>query len=115
MEKEQLVLIKNYNKFVDYVYNPIINTNRKHKILRDKVLDLILEQYKLFHIAIKSNQISRLYEADAGISIIRDSLRLLNHRRGDRRSLSSKQQAVAEILLSECGKIIGKMIINKRK
>ena len=113
--KEHLIIIEKYNRFVNYVYNPLINTNRKHKVARDSLLQAISEQYKLFHYAVKSNQKSRIYDADAGLSYIRSLMRLLIHRKidngkNDRRCFTLKQVSVAEALLAETGAMLGSML-----
>ncbi|WP_435659253.1 hypothetical protein [Ignatzschineria indica] len=108
--KENLIIIEKYNRFVNYVYNPLINTNRKHKVARDALLQAISEQYRLFHYAVKSNQKSRIYDADAGLSYIRSLMRLLIHNKNDRRCFTLKQISVAESLLAEVGAILGSML-----
>lgn len=108
--RENLVLIEKYSRFVEYIYKPTINTNRKHKVARDALVGAIQDQYRLLHFAIKSNQRSRVYEADAGLSYIRSLMRLLIHREEDRRAFSIKQITTAEALLSEVGAIINAMI-----
>lgn len=108
--RENLVLIEKYNRFVGYIYNPVINSNRKHKIARDALIAAISEQYRLIHYAVKSNQKSRIYDADAGLSYIRSLMRLMLHRKEDRRALTIKQVTVAEALLSEVGAMINSML-----
>lgn len=113
MNKEKLVIIENYNKFYNYVYNPIINTNRKHKILRDEFLNAIISQYKLLFYAVRSNQKSRIYEADIGIAYIKTLMRNLIHKTKDRRTFSMKQISIAEVLLANVGKMLNSMLKNK--
>ena len=37
-KRENLVLIEKYGRFVEYIYKPTINTNRKHKVARDALV-----------------------------------------------------------------------------
>lgn len=112
---ENLVLVQKYDLFVQYIYNPLINAPHRHKILRDRTLDTILNQYSLFHSAVKTGMPSRIYEADAGLSAIRNFIRLLGSSDTKRRVLSIKQCERAEIMLSESGKILNSMISGIKK
>ena len=76
--KNNLVLTEKYDEFVQYVYSRAINMSRKHHVLRDEFLRLIFAQYGLFADAAKSNQVSKLYAADAGLAHIRVLLRFLS-------------------------------------
>lgn len=113
--RETLVLIKKYDEFVEYIYNPLIHAPIRHKIIRDKLMEAIMEQYSLLHKAIKTNQISKVYEADAGLATIRSYLRIMGSKDLKRRVLSLRQCAVAETILSESGKILGSMISKVKK
>lgn len=104
---EQLILIQKYDTFVNYIYGPIINASHRHKVLRDLLLKSVLEQYGLFHKAVKSRMKSRIYEADAGLANLRSLLRLACR---EHKILSIKQCETAGTLLSESGKILNSMI-----
>lgn len=75
-------------------------------MLRDETVKNVLQQYALFHSAVKSKMPSRIYEADAGLATIRSNIRLLGHNR----LLSQKQCEITESLLSESGKIVNAMV-----
>ena len=70
--------------------------------------DLIFQQVDIFYKAIKSNQKSRLYEADGNLATIRFYLRFLANEK--RKLLSKKQQQVCEIKLAEVGSILNSWI-----
>ncbi len=108
MNNSSLVIIEKYDNFVNYIYPIIQNIPRKHGIVKEKTMKLIFLQVELFYKAIKSKQISKLYEADANLALLRYHLRFLAD---DKRKLvSPKQHQTASILLAEVGKIVGVMI-----
>lgn len=112
---ERLVLIHKYDSFVEYIYTPLNTAPKSQQVLRDVVLGCILEQYSLFHKAVKSGMVSRMYDADAGLATIRSYIKLLGSSDPSSRVLSLRQCETAETLLAECGKILGTMIKNKSR
>lgn len=110
--KDPLIIIEKYDKFVKYIYPLAVNISRKHHVLRDEFLKTIFAQYGLFADAAKSNQISKLYAADAGLAHIRVLLRFLSHQ--DWKQISKRQYEVSGLMLAEAGSILGKMIVNKK-
>lgn len=110
--KEPLVVIEKYDKFVKYIYPLAVNISRKHHVLRDEFLKVLFAQYGLFTDAGKSNQISKLYAADAGLAHIRVLLRFLSHQ--DWKQISKRQYEVSSIILAEAGSILGAWIKSKK-
>ena len=109
--KEQLIIIEKYDEFLNYIYPVIQNVPRKHGIIKEKMIKLLFLQVDLFYRAIKSNHISKLYEADANLALLRHHLRFFAD---DRRKLvSPKQHQVSSIKLAEVGKMLGAMIKGK--
>ena len=106
-----LVIVEKYDDFLNYIYPVLQNIPRKHGIVKQRIITLVLEQVQLFYKAIKSEHKSRLYEADAALAVIRHHLRFLSDKR--RKLITLKQQQTAEIKLSQVGKIIGSMIQGK--
>jgi hypothetical protein len=106
-----LIIIEKYNEFVNYIYPVLQNIQRKHGIIKERILLLIFEQVELFYKALKSNQKSRLYEADANLASIRYYLRFLADR--NRKLISQKQHHVASIKIAEVGKILNSWIKGK--
>ena len=103
-----LVVVEKYDEFVNYIYPVLQNIPRKHGILKEKTIQLVFLQVELFYKAVKSNHVSKFYEADANLALVRYHLRFLA---SDKRKLvSPKQHQVASILLAEVGKIVGAMI-----
>lgn len=101
---DKLIIIEKYDEFVNYVYPVLQNIARKHGILKEKTINSIFEQIELFYKAIKSNQKSKLYEADANLAIIRYYLRFLADK--NRKLISQHQHQVASIKIAEVGKIL---------
>lgn len=106
-----LVVVEKYDEFVNYIYPVLQNIPRKHGILKERTIQLVFAQVDMFYKAIKSKHISKLYEADANLALLRYHLRFLADER--RKLVSPKQHQVASILLAEVGKIVGAMIKGK--
>lgn len=105
---ENLIIIEKYSEFVNYIYPVLQNIPRKHGVIKERVLSLIFEQVELFYKALKSNQKSRLYEADAGLASIRYYLRFFAD--NNRRLISNHQHQVAGIKIAEVGGILNSWI-----
>jgi len=103
-----LIIIEKYEDFANYAYLVLQNIPRKHGVVKEKIIQLIFEQVELFYKAIKSNQKSRLYEADANLASIRFYLRFLANE--NRKLISQKQHQAASIKLAEVGKILNSWI-----
>lgn len=101
--------------FVNYMYPMVINWSNRHRTFKDKFIDAMLSQIQLFYDAAKSNQISRLYLADSGISALKEFLRLAAHHDPKLRLLSGHQHEVAERHLTETGAMLGAWIKKARK
>jgi hypothetical protein len=101
---KNLVIIEKYEDFANYIYLVLQNVPRKHGVLKEKIIHLVFEQVELFYKAIKSNQKSRLYEADANLASIRFYLRFLADEK--RKLISQKQHQVASIKIAEVGKML---------
>ncbi len=109
---KNLVIVEKYEDFTNYIYNVLQNVPRKHGVLKEKAIHLIFEQVEMFYKAIKSNQKSRLYEADANLASIRFYLRFLANE--NRKLISQKQHQTASIKLAEVGKMLNSWIKNKQ-
>ena len=72
-------------------------------------LNALLGQVELFIVAGKSNQISRLYQADAGLAMLRFWLRFLG--KSQLRGITPHQMQTAQTLIAEVGKILGSWIM----
>jgi hypothetical protein len=119
MNKEKpytdLIIIEKYEKFLNYMYPIAQNIPRKHGIAKEMFIQSLLSQVKLFSIAGKTNQISKLYVCDSGLQELRFWLRFMEN--PNRKLISPKQHQVGSLQLEEVGKILGKWIktLNRNK
>jgi len=110
---EQLAIVEKYERFINYAYPIAQNAPRRHGRARDMFLTAMLGQVQLFIEAGKSNQVSKLYIADAGLAHLRFWLRFLVH--PSRKIITPKQHRHALSILAECGQMLGAWIAGKRK
>lgn len=110
--REQLLIVQKYETFVDYFYPIVQNIPRQHGVAKEMMLRDILGQVSLFIKAGKSNQISKLYEADAGLSQLRYWLRFCSNKKIN--IITLNQHRAAEVMLSEVGRILGSWISHKQ-
>ena len=97
---KQLEIVEKYEEFANYIYPVCVNIPRGgHVTLRNKMTECIFNQVELFIQAGKSNQISKLYLADAGLAMLRFYLRFLVH--PSRKLISNNQHRVASLHLCE--------------
>ena len=110
---EQMAIIQKYETVIAYLYPIAQNLPRKHGVARDMFLHCLFEQVQFFVEAGKSNQVSRLYIADAGLSHLRFWLRFLNG--SDVKGITNHQLSTAQVLIAEVGKILGAWIIKQKR
>jgi hypothetical protein len=110
---EPMAVVEKYETVIAYLYPIAQNMPRKHGVARDMFLSCLLSQVKQFVEAGKSNQISRLYLADAGMSHLRFWLRFLSSEHV--KAISPHQVKTAQALLAEVGKILGAWIVKQKR
>ncbi len=110
---KNLIIIEKYEEFVNYTYPVLQNIQRKHGVVKERILLIIFEQVELFYKALKSNQKSKLYEADSNLASIRFYLRFLANEK--RKLISQKQHQTASIKLAEVGKILHSWIVKGKQ
>lgn len=115
LKRESLHIVEKYRVFFEYIYNPILTANKRHLIFKEHLLNLLLNQFNVLHIGVKSTSKSRLYEADANLATIRSLLKVALHSTPDRKILSPKQVEHAFLLLSNVGSILNSMIQSVNK
>ncbi|RXK03816.1 hypothetical protein CRV02_01065 [Arcobacter sp. CECT 8989] len=111
MNNENLVIIEKYETFINYTYPMLQNIPRRHGVLKQKIIEIVFTQQELFYKALKSNQKSKLYEADAGLAAIRFYLRFLSNSKA--KIMSKKQHQTAEMILAQVGGILNSWIKGK--
>jgi hypothetical protein len=108
-----LIVIEKYEEFVNYIYPILQNIQRKHGVVKEKMIQIIFNQIELFYKAVKTNHISKIYEADSNLATIRFYLRFLADK--NRKLISQKQLQVASVKLAEVGRIIHSWICKYSK
>lgn len=111
--KQALAIVERYEGAANYLYPLLINMSHKHRVLRDSVITAMFEQYRLFYEAAKSNQVSRIYAADAGIAHLKSLLRFMAC--PTRKLVSRRQYEVASVHLAETGAMLGGWIRHAQK
>jgi hypothetical protein len=109
----QMLIIEKYETVINYLYPIAQNIARKHGVAKSMFIDCLLGQVKLFTEAGKSNQVSRLYIADAGLSHLRFWLRFLSA--APVRSISIHQIETAQVLIAEVGRVLGAWIGKQKR
>ncbi len=107
---DQMFIVEKYEKVISYLYPIAQNIPRRHGVAREKFLDCLLGQVNLFIVAGKSNQVSRLYAADAGLATLRFWLRFLSGIQKPH-GMTPHQVEAAQVLIAEVGKILGAWIV----
>ncbi len=115
-----LIIVEKYEIFLNYTYPILQNIERKHGVVKHRLIELLFSQIDLFYKAIKSNQASKLYEADSNLASIRFHLRFLTNiqrfkgNQTKNKGFSNKQHTQASVLLSEVGAILNGWIKNRK-
>ena len=110
---EQMAVIEKYERVIAYLYPIAQNIHRKHGVAKSMFTKCLLGQVGLVVEAGKSNQISRLYIADAGLPQLRFWLRFLVS--GQVRAISLHQVETAQMLIAEVGRLIGAWIAKQKR
>lgn len=66
--QRQMAIVERFEGFINYMYPIALNIPRAHYVARDRLVSLMFEQVSMFYQAAKSNQVSKLYLADALLS-----------------------------------------------
>ena len=95
---DQMAIVEKYERVIAYLYPIAQSMPRKHGVARDMFLQCLLGQPDLFFQAGKSNQVSKIYAADAGLAQLRYWMRfLVQIRCMTRHQLQTSQVLVAEV------------------
>lgn len=109
---DQMLIVEKYETVILYLYPIAQNLPRKHGVVRDMFLQTLLEQVNLFVVAGKTSQASRLYQADAGLAMLRFWLRFLS--KDQIRGITPHQMETAQALIAEVGRILGSWIMRQK-
>lgn len=108
---DQMALVEKYERVINYLYPIAQNMPRKHGVMRDMFLRCLLGLPKEMYRAGKTNQISKVYEVDAGLAELRFWMRRLY----EVRCMTTRQLTAAQSLVAEVGSMLGAWISRRRK
>ena len=106
--RDQLLIVKKVEDFMNYVYPITMGMSKAHSVLRDNFLQTILDLVDSLITAGKTGQLSKLYQSDAHLSKLKFLLRFMTDSR--RKLLSLKQHEMSEKQLVEIGNFLGSWI-----
>lgn len=108
---DQMAIVEKYERVIAYLYPIAQSIPRKHGVAREMFLQCLLSVPDLLFQAGKSNQVSKIYTADAALAQLRFWMRFLF----SIRTMTSHQVQVSQLLLAEIGAMIGAWIKRKQK
>lgn len=108
---DQMAIVEKFERVIAYLYPIAQSVPRKHGMARDLFLRALFGQADLFFQAGKSNQVSRLYAADAGLAHCRFWMRFLHAQK----CMSYHQLETAQGLMAEVGGMLHMWIKRKKK
>lgn len=106
-----MVIVEKYERVIAYLYPIAQSIPRKHGVARDMFLGCLLGQPDLFFQAGKSNQVSKIYVADAGLAQLRYWMRFLCLIK----TMTIHQLETAQVLVAEVGAMVGVWIKRRQK
>ena len=108
---DQMAVVEKYERIVSYLYPIAQSMPRKHGVARDMFLQCLLGQPELFFQAGKSNQVSKIYAADAGLAQLRYWMRFLIKIR----CMSQHQLETSQAMIGEVGAMVNGWIKRKKQ
>lgn len=108
---DQMVIVEKYERVIAYLYPIAQSMPRKHGVAREMFLTCLLGIPDLLFQAGKSNQVSKIYTADAALAQLRFWMRFLL----SIHEINANQVQTAQILLVEVGSMIGAWIKGREK
>jgi len=108
---DQMAIVEKYERVIAYLYPIAQSMPRKHGIARNMFLECLLGQPDLFFQAGKSNQISKIYAADAGLAQLRYWMRFLLKIK----CMTQHQLETAQILTAEVGAMLNGWIKRRKQ
>jgi hypothetical protein len=108
---DQMAIVEKYERVISYLYPIAQSMPRKHGVAREMFLACLLGQPDLFFQAGKSNQVSKIYTADAGLAQLRFWMRFLV----SIRCMTAHQLQTAQILVAEVGAMLGAWVKRRKQ
>ncbi len=107
---DQMAIVEKYERVIAYLYPIAQSMPRKHGVARDMFLQCLLGQPDLFFQAGKSNQVSKIYAADAGLAQLRYWMRFLVQIR----CMTPHQLQTSQVLVGEVGAMVHGWVKRRR-
>jgi hypothetical protein len=108
---DQMAIVEKYERVIAYLYPIAQSLPRKHGTAREMFLQTLLGQADLFFQAGKSNQISKIYAADAGLAHLRFWMRFLLSIKG----MTQHQLQTGQVLVSEVGAMLNSWLKGRKQ
>lgn len=105
-----MVILEKYERVISYLYPIAQSIPRKHGTAREMFLQCLLGVPDAIIQAGKSNQVSKVYAADAQLAHLRYWVRFLT----TIRCVTLHQQQTSQVLIAEVGAMIGVWIKRKK-
>lgn len=109
---DQMAIMEQYEKVIAYLYPIAQSIPRRHGIARDMFLKVLFGQAELFYEAGKTNQIGKVYIADAGLAHLRFWLRFLATPKI--KCISKHQHETALMFIAEVGSMVNSWIVKRK-
>lgn len=109
---DQMAIIEQYEKVIAYLYPIAQSIPRKHGVVRDMFLRALFKQTEMFYEAGKTNQIGKIYIADAGLAGLRFWLRFLVTPKI--KCITKHQHETALVLIANVGSMVNSWVIKRK-
>lgn len=107
---DQMAILERYETVIAYLYPIAQSMPKKHGVAREMFLHCMMGVPDLLIQAGKSNQVSKIYAADAGLAHLRFWMRFLVKNR----CMTIHQHQTSQVLLAEVGGMVNAWIKRKK-
>jgi len=105
-----MAIVEKYERVISYLYPIAQSIPRKHGVARDMFLQCLMGVPDTLVQAGKSNQVSKLYAADAQLAHLRFWVRFLV----SIKCLTKHQQETSQVLIAEVGAMLGAWLKHRK-
>jgi hypothetical protein len=107
---DQMAIVEKYERVISYLYPIAQSIPRKHGAARDMFLQCLMGVPDTLVQAGKSNQVSKLYAADAQLAHLRFWVRFLV----SIKCVTKHQQETSQVLIAEVGAMLGTWLKHRK-
>jgi hypothetical protein len=105
-----MAIVEKYERVISYLYPIAQSIPRKHGVARDMFLQCLMGVPDTLVQAGKSNQVSKLYAADAQLAHLRFWVRFLV----SIKCVTKHQQETSQVLIAEVGSMLGTWLKHRK-